>query len=161
LTKVAVDFDGTLAEGGILQDGAPLAWRPGARELVDAAAAPGSGVQMVLHTCRATTGGRAEAPGEVAEFLRSGRVPDDVELSWRLRDEMVDFLRREGVRAVLPVWEGPGKPIADVYPDDRGAPPDLRALARGLGLALPSPHAQGPQRSTAPVGQPGPLFPSV
>jgi len=138
---VALDFDGSLVE----DHQQPLRWRPGAREFIIAAAS--SGVRLYVHSCRCTLVGYEEMPGDAEEFYRSGRVPGQVSYSWGLKEEMVAFLEAEGVRQLVQLWDAPGKPIAEVYADDRAEQPDWFVLAAELGVRLPN-GSQGP----SPVG---------
>lgn len=144
---LALDFDGTLVE-----DGDPLRWRRGAKEFVFAASA--AGIELVLHSCRCALVAYNDMPGDAEEFYRSGRVPDQVTYSWNLREAMVQFLEREGVRELLRVWDRPGKPWADMYVDDKAELPDWLALADELGVRLTN---AGP-REPAPMG-PAPIPP--
>lgn len=147
LLTVAIDFDGSMVE----DHQQPLRWRPGAREFILAASA--SGIRLVVHSCRCTLVGYQDMPGDAEEFYRSGRVPGQVEYSWGLREEMNAFLEAEGVRQLVQIWEAPGKPIAEIYADDRSEQPDWFVLAAELGVRLPN-GLQGPP----PVG-PAPVPP--
>lgn len=141
--RVGLDFDGSLTEG--YEQGKPLAWRPGAHDFIVGAAA--AGIQLIVHTCRATLVAYEEQPGEVEEFYRTGTVPEPVRYSWKLRRELYEFLAREGVLDLVTVWDQPGKPLCDIYADDRGERPDWIRLAEELGVDL----AHG-QRGSAPLG---------
>lgn len=129
----ACDFDGTLAEG------TPLRWRRGAREFLLGAAA--AGVRVWVHSCRCAPVALRDEPADEEEFWRSGAVAPDLLATWALRREMVDFLRAEGVLGLVDLWEAPGKPLADVYPDDRGQVPDWVVVAGELGVVLE--HGRG------------------
>jgi len=151
----AVDFDGTLVE----KDAAPLRWRPGAREFLLGAVA--AGVPVVIHTCRATP--CPGEPGAGDAYAETGAVDPDALEQWALLDEMRAFLRAEGVWGLVPVWEGPGKPRADRFVDDRAEFPSFVALAAELGVQLPHepgrPQAlglPGPQAGGDPGGGPSP-----
>jgi hypothetical protein len=128
--SVALDFDGSLVE---LHE-TPLRWRHGAKEFILGASA--AGIRLWLHSCRCAPVGLRELPGDADDFWRAGRVPADVETTWRLREEMDAFLRVEGVLGLLQPWESPGKPIADFYPDDRSERPNWIVLAGELGVRL-------------------------
>lgn len=144
IITVALDYDGSLVENHV----SPPRWRRGARELIVAAAA--AGIRLIVHSCRCTLVGYTEAPGDSSEFWRSGRVPPDVEYSWGLREEMRGFLEAQGVSSLVEYWEGPGKPIADIYADDRAEAPDWLVLAGELGVSLG--HEAGrPQAVGGPV----------
>lgn len=130
---LAMDFDGSLVEA----HSQPLRWRPRARDFILGAIA--GGAKLYLHSCRCTPATilDRELPGDVDAFWRFGQVPADVEYSWGLYEEMRVFLEQEGVWDLLEPWTSPGKPIADLYPDDLGERPDWLALAGELGIALP------------------------
>ena len=144
--SVALDYDGSLVENHVM----PMQWRRGAKEFIVGAAA--AGIKLWLHSCRCQPVGLRELPGDADDFWRAGRVPDDVEMTWRLREEMVAFLKVEGVWGLLIPWDAPGKPIADFYPDDKGERPDWIVLAGELGVRL----VHGVQPGVAPpMGSPG------
>jgi hypothetical protein len=126
----ALDFDGSLVEEHVL----PFRWRAGAREFVVAAAA--AGLRLVLYSCRTMPVSVRELPGDADEFWRAGRVPADAEKSWALREEMVAFLKAEGVWGCFLPWEEPGKPLVDWFADDRFEKPDWIVLAGELGVRL-------------------------
>lgn len=156
---LALDFDGSL----VVAHSQPLQWRPRAKDFLVAAA--GAGIKLWLHSCRCQVAVALdkELPGDPEGFWRFGRVPEDVEYSWGLYEEMRAFLEAEGVWGLLQPWTQPGKPIADMYPDDLGERPDWLALSGELGLALG--HAvQGGASQVVPDGlaspavvQPGPI----
>lgn len=133
---VACDFDGSLVE----PHSKPLVWRGRAKDFILACAA--AGIRLWLHSCRCQVAValEMELPGDAEGFWRYGRVPEDVEYSWGLYEEMRAFLEAEGVWGLLTPWTSPGKPIADLYADDLAERPDWLALAGELGLALQ--HAQ-------------------
>lgn len=139
---IAVDFDGTLVQNGV----EPLAWRPNAKAFLVGAAA--AGVQVWLHTCRATPS--TDAPESEEAFWRTGEVPPMLAEDWRRFEEMRGFLEREGVYGLVMVWAAPGKPLADRYYDDRAERPDWLAAAAELGVTLG--HADG--RTAPQMGQP-------
>ncbi len=130
--RVAVDFDGTIAD----RDPATgsLVFRPGAREFL--AAAHLSGVHVVIHSCRCTWVPLEPSFENPDDFYRFGIVSHGALQSWALFDEMRAFLLAAGVWSCLEIWQSPGKPFADRYVDDRGAPPDFIALAGELGVVL-------------------------
>lgn len=129
----ALDFDGSLVEA----HSQPLRWRPRAKDFILGAAA--AGVKLIVHSCRNTVACilDRELPGDVDAFWRFGQAPGDVEYSWALADEMRAFLEVEGVWSLVELWTAPGKPIADMYPDDLSERPDWLALAGELGIGLP------------------------
>lgn len=107
----AIDFDGTLVRRG----GPPLRWRRGAKEALRRMVAAGH--RLILHSCRCNP-------------------PQDEEDAKRY-EEMIAFLQAEGALVLFAeVWQSPGKPIADVYIDDRAEPPEWFALAGEFGLPL-------------------------
>lgn len=149
---IALDFDGSLVEG----HSKPLRWRPRAKDFVLAAA--GAGIRLWLHSCRcaAVVALDKELPGDPEAFWRFGRVPEDLEYSWSLYEEMRAFLELEGVWGLMTPWTLPGKPIADLYPDDLGERPDWLALAGELGVALG--HAdEGGASQVVPPGLASPV----
>lgn len=154
--SIGLDFDGSLVEDRLF----PFRWRKGAREFVVGAAA--AGLKLWLHSCRCTPVGVRELPGDAEDFWRAGRVPDDVETSWRLREEMVAFLKAEGVWGLVSPWDAPGKPICDYYADDRAELPDWIVIAGEIGVRLaygdrPSnPSALGEQRVAPDLVPPTP-----
>lgn len=129
---LALDFDGSLVEA----HSKPLRWRPRAKDFVLACAA--AGMKLWVHSCRCAPACilDRELPGEPEAFWRFGQVPPDVEYSWALAEEMRVFLESEGVWPLVQLWTSPGKPIADIYPDDLSERPDWLALAGELGVAL-------------------------
>lgn len=152
---LALDFDGSLVEA----HSKPLAWRPRAKDFLLACAA--GGVRLWLHSCRCAVAVALdkELPGDPEGFWRYGRVPEDLEYSWGLYEEMRAFLEMEGVWGLLQPWTLPGKPIADLYPDDLGERPDWLALAGELGVALGHADEGGtgqvvPQGLTSPIAIP-------
>jgi hypothetical protein len=148
----ALDFDGSLVELHVH----PLKWRHGAKEFIVAAAA--AGIRLVLFSCRCAVVGLRELPGDADDFWRAGRVPADVEKSWSLREEMVAFLKAEGVWGLFVPWDAPGKPLVDYFADDRFERPDWIVLAGELGVRL----VHGVQPGLAsPMGAPGPAAAGV
>lgn len=124
---ISVDFDGTLVE-----DNEPLRWRPGAREAIGAFVRAGH--RLILHSCRCNVVDPAPViDEEVTAFCRTGAIPARVTDQWRLYASMRDFLQREGVWGVFEPWTHPGKPIADVYIDDRMEAPYWPRLTAELG----------------------------
>lgn len=144
LITIALDFDGSLVEDHVR----PPVWRRGAKEFILGGAR--AGLKMYIHSCRCTLVGYDEAPGDVPEYWRSGRLPEPVEYSWGLLEELRGFLEMEGVWPLVELWTGPGKPICDVYADDRSERPDWLVLAGELGVVLE--HEAGrPQAMGGPV----------
>lgn len=134
LVIVAIDFDGTLVE----KDVQPLRWRPGALEFVTRA--PLAGIRLRLHSCRCaiadTLRQSLTGDADALTFWRTGIPAPDAAYSWSLFEEMRGFLAAAGVLAFFEIWDGPGKPFADRYIDDKAEQPDWLALARELGVAL-------------------------
>jgi hypothetical protein len=149
---LALDFDGSLVES----HSKPLRWRPRAKDFILAASA--SGATLWLHSCRCASAVALdmEMPGDPEAFWRFGRVPEDLEYSWGLFEEMRAFLEAEGVWGLMQPWTRPGKPIADMYPDDLGERPDWLALAGELGLSLPYAQ-QGGDRQVVTEGIAAPV----
>jgi hypothetical protein len=148
--RISIDFDGTLVEDHV----SPFRWLRGAREFLTEVTA--AGIHVILHSCRATLVGYTEMPGDAEEFYRSGRVPDDVTISWALHEEMRAFLEAEGVWPLVQLWTSPGKPIADVYVDDRSQVPDWLVLAAELGVRLNHVGPRQPPPLGAAQGSPVP-----
>ncbi len=154
---VALDFDATMVERG-----APMRWRPRAKEFVLGCAA--AGVRIWLFSCRCAPAchlANAEGPGgwEAEDFWETGRAPEAAELAWRLFEEMRAFLEAEGVWSLMTPWTLPGKPLVDAIIDDESEQPNFTRLAAELGIhlapAYPSPgvssvHAE-PSRPAADV----------
>jgi len=142
---VAIDFDGTLVDS----DMGVLRWRPGALEFL--IAAPASGIRLRLHSCRCSAADNLAqsmtAEIDALTFWRTGQPPTQVLVSWMLYEEMRTFLAVAGVLQLLEIWTGPGKPLADIYVDDRAEKPDWLALAQELGVAL----IHGEQGRNSPV----------
>lgn len=147
LWTVALDFDGTIAEfvfvnvSELQAPVAVLAFRPGAEAFIRAALA--HGIRLVLHSCRCSWQAREPGVFDAEDFQRTGRAPAGVEESWRLFEEMRSFLQLAGVWDLFTVWQQPGKPLADIYVDDRGAPPDFVALAAQLGVVFADADGSG------------------
>jgi hypothetical protein len=145
LLTVCLDYDGTLVENHV----SPPAWRPDAKAFVLGAAA--AGIKLVLHSCRLTSMPFPPEPWDAEDFWRTGRPSDDMVTNWRMEEEMRTFLEAEGVWLLLTPWTGSGKPIADVYVDDRGERPNWVVVAGELGVRLV--HAD--QGGAAPLGGQG------
>lgn len=142
--RLAVDFDGTIVDR-------EMRLRPGAAEALLALRAMGH--VLILHSCRCNTLDTigVTAPDVAAEeFYATGRVAADVSDQWDRFEEMRAALEAAGLWGLFDeVWQRPGKPIADMYLDDRAELPDWVAVARDFGLR--SGHEQGRPGS---VGQP-------
>ncbi len=149
LYSVALDFDGSLVEAE-----PPLRFRPGAREFIVAAA--GDGVRMWLHSCRCAPF-RDAVLGDAEEFYRTGAVPEATLIDWQLFEEMRLFLRMDGVWDLLEVWASPGKPMADLFVDDKLHPPDWLAVASSLGVRL----NDGGRGISSALGSPVPVLPAA
>src|SRR5215831_4146274 len=121
---IALDFDGSLVEANVM----PLRWRPRAKEFILGAYA--AGVRMWLYSCRCAVacGLPTAAPWDADDFWRSGRVPADIEMAWQLYEEMRAFLEAEGVWSLMTPWTLPGKPLCDIFADDKAEPPDWSRL---------------------------------
>lgn len=165
LVTVALDFDETAAEGE------PLQWRRGALDLI--LGAGNAGVRIVVHSCRSTAHVEAfgGGPAEVEEFQRTGSVPEGIRRGWGMRAEMLQFLEAEGALSLVEIWEGPGKPLADHYADNKAQGADLVLLCAELGIvalpghkpkvAAPAPvlqqeHGSGLASQVGPGGRQGP-----
>lgn len=128
---LAIDFDGTLVEKG-----EPLRWRAGARDgLISLASA---GHHLILHSCRCNPIDPTFDPAlEVAAFYRSGITPESARARWEAFGEMRDFLKGEGAWPLFAeVWQQPGKPLCEMFIDDRSEPPNWVALSREFGVRL-------------------------
>ena len=123
---IAIDLDGTVA------DGHPLQFRPGAREALMALATAGH--RLILHSCRCNP----MDPGpsledEAARYWRTGEPPPRVVEQWWRFYEMRAFLQETRLWSLFAdVWQAPGKPLADVFVDDKLEPPNWARLAAEL-----------------------------
>jgi hypothetical protein len=128
---IAIDCDGTLVEAGAgPQD--KLTWRPGAKDAIKALAKAGH--RLVLFSCRSNPihdgMGRQR---DAEDFYRWGTVPQAVQDSWHYFGTMRKFLQDEGVWDLFAeVWQSPGKPLAEVYIDDRFETPDWSRIRMEL-----------------------------
>ncbi len=127
--KVAVDFDGSLVETV-----APLRWRPGALEAI--VRLHQEGHLLVLHSCRCNPVDISPlADIDAVEFYRTGAVSPGVMAQWERFDEMRRFLQEQRAWYLFAeIWQSPGKPIADLYLDDRSEFPDWSSVAGSFGL---------------------------
>ncbi len=144
--QVALDFDGTL----VVDKSDPLQWAPWALEFLKGAVA--LGIDVTVHSCRATVHDDRQAAGEADHFWLTGEVPERILTSWKYRTDMLTFLEAAGVLDQVTVWEKPGKPFADYYVDDKAADPDWSRLARELGIDLMA-HVERGGAGTGPVGR--------
>jgi hypothetical protein len=130
MLRIAVDFDGTIVAAQ-----APLAFLPGAADGLRALKLAGH--YLILHSARCTPMDAAPAIEEEAgRFYETGEVPARAEDSWARFSEMREFLRGAGTWDLFDdVWQAPGKPMADLFVDDRAESPDWRVLAETLGRA--------------------------
>ena len=128
----AVDYDGTLVEPDL--EGNPQ-WRPAALEFLRAA--NDAGVKIIIHSCRLTPHTDGSGAGDADYYWRTGVIPSQFLLEgWRMRMQLVETLQLAGLLEQVELWEAPGKPLADVYVDDRSEKPDWYALAREFGVDL-------------------------
>lgn len=128
---IAIDFDGTLVE-----DRSPLVFRPGAKEALVRLRQHGH--SLILHSARCTwrpVG--TENPNEAGEFWQTGRAPPWADDVWARFDEMRTFLQQQGVWELFDkVWQDPGKPLADVFIDDRAVVPYWPVIVEEYAPAL-------------------------
>jgi hypothetical protein len=47
---------------------------------------------------------------------------------------MREFLRDNAILDLFEVWQEPGKPVADLYVDDRAEPPSWQTIVAELGV---------------------------
>jgi hypothetical protein len=127
MSTLAIDFDGTLAEG------TPLRLRAGAAQAV--AALKNAEHHLVLHSARCTPdGGSPYIEDEARRFWELGEVPARTKTQWDLYDEMILFLQANNLLAFFDeVWTGPGKPLADHFIDDLYEEPDWATIIRQYG----------------------------
>lgn len=113
---VCVDFDGTITDDQQLL--------PGVREALHAMKRVGN--TLILHSCRCNLlDASPQMDEEVARFYATGEVPARALDRWRAFLQMRDFLRGQQLWDLFDtVWQSPGKPVADVYIDDRAQLPD-------------------------------------
>lgn len=127
MIRIAVDFDGTVAEGR------PLRLRHGAREALQAIRRAGN--RLILYSARSTPPSEIADPAEVERFYLRGEVPVRATDQWALFEEMRTFLTAEGLWSAFDeVWQAPGKPHAELFIDDLAEQPDWPALTRELGV---------------------------
>ena len=123
-----IDWDGT-----IVQDSYPPMFRPGALQALRALKAAGH--HLVLHSSRCNQ----MDPGptvdeEIANFYRTGQVSDRVEEQWARFIEMRSFAQGAGIWELFDeVHQAPGKPICDIYLDDKAETPDWAIIIRQFG----------------------------
>lgn len=127
----AVDFDGTLVQPdleGVLQ------WVPGALEFLRGAVGIN---KIIIHSCRLTLRTDGAGVGDAEYYWRTGQIASQYLLDgWAMRQQLVATLQAVGLLDQVELWESPGKPLADVYVDDRSEKPDWYVLAREFGVDL-------------------------
>jgi hypothetical protein len=132
MLSVGVDYDGTLVdERGAL--------RPLAKEAV--LRIKRAGFRLVLHSarCNPRDPGAGEQAG--AEFYATGRLPADVVDQWDRFAEMRANLIVLGLWSLFDeVWQSPGKPLVDIFVDDRAEEPVWAEVLAGLGIPMGVPH---------------------
>lgn len=125
---LSIDFDGTVVEAS-----EPLRFRVGALTALRLLKAAGH--HLILHSCRCSIldpGPTVDA--EVAAFYSEGRVASRITDQWRRLSDMRSFLASADAWDLFDEhWFSPGKPIADLYIDDRSEKPDWAAIAREFG----------------------------
>lgn len=128
----AIDFDQTLVQPdleGVLQ------WRPGALEFLRATY--DAGIKVIIHSCRLTPHTDGSGAGDADYYWRTGVIVSEFLLEgWRMRMQLVATLQAVNLLDMVELWEAPGKPLADVYVDDKSEKPDWYALAREFGVDL-------------------------
>ncbi len=128
----AVDFDGTLVQPdleGVLQ------WVPGALEFLRGALA--RGIKIIIHSYRLTLSTDGAGVGDADYYWRTGLIASSFLLEgWASRQQLVETLQAAEILDQVSLWEAPGKPLADVYVDDRAEKPDWYVLAREFGVDL-------------------------
>lgn len=126
---LAIDYDGTIVEKT-----SPPRLRMGAARALAALAIAGH--RLILHSCRCNPVDPTPAEAEeVSDFYRTGVVPPSAAGQWARFDEMRTFLKTQGMWALFhEVWQGPGKPICDMYVDDRTEVPNWPRIAAELGV---------------------------
>lgn len=149
--SIALDFDGSLVEANV----SPPRWRPRAREFIVGAATAGARLWLYSCRCAIACGLPGAGPWDADDFWRSGRLPADIEMGWSLFEEMRTFLEAEGVWTLMTPWTLPGKPLADIYADDKAEPPDWSRLASELGVRLAHAIQGGPGATVPQPAAPG------
>lgn len=113
----------------------PLKWRPWAKEAIKALFA--SGHSLILYSTRCTPSiPTLDSQKEAANFYRWGLPPISASGPWDSFAEMRSFLKTEGVWELFgEVWTHPGKPMADLFIDDKAEKPNWANLINELGIS--------------------------
>lgn len=127
---IAVDFDSSIVE---LSTSGALQFRKGAREALVAFKAQGH--RLVLHSCRCNPLDDGPAlENETVEFYASGKPSPRCIEQWTRFSEMCAFLQAAEVWDLFDdVWQAPGKPLADVFIDDKAERPEWARLIQEFG----------------------------
>lgn len=124
--SIAVDFDKTIyhEEGGL---------NPDAVKVVKILKA--KGYHLILHSCRCNPMDPSPPqPDEVEQLYKSGLVPERVQTQWDRFNEMRAILKEAAIWDLFDeVWQSPGKPLADLYIDDRSAGPNWGKIYNEFG----------------------------
>ena len=128
---IAVDFDGT-----IVGNGSPLQLRPFVREALFSIKQAGN--RLILFSCRCNVvDNDARKDDETARFYATGEVPFRIAEQWGRFSEMIAFLTETSLINLFDdVWQSPGKPLADVFVDDKACSPDWIKLTREYGTGV-------------------------
>jgi len=112
----AIDLDGTLIAWGE-DHRVPGPWLPGAKEALQALVLGGH--EVIVHSCRVTWPPGGGLDGVVALLAKAGFAPYLVEVSPESGLHIRHAAASSAPRPALGVWVGQGKPVADLYIDDR------------------------------------------
>lgn len=125
--RFALDLDGTLVEG------TPMRLRAGAADCLRALKSAGH--HLVLHSCRCTPDGTGPMlEDEATRYWQDGEVPARTRYQWELFEEMRMFLKAAELWEIWDeVWTAPGKPLCDVFFDDRVEEPNFGLIRRQFG----------------------------
>ena len=125
--RLALDFDGTLA------DGDPPVLTPGAAEAVTAMHKASQ--HLILFSTRLTPDGAAPfLEDEANRFWQYGEVPARTRYQWFLVEEMRAVLKAAGIWEMFDeVWTSPGKPMVDKIIDDLTEEPNWPLLRAQYG----------------------------
>lgn len=123
----AIDFDGCIAQNEVLD--------PRAAKCLQMLKAAGH--RLILWSCRCNP--LDDSPNELVEvsaFYATGTLPGRVEEQWERYTTMRQLLKAWGLWDLFDVvWQAPGKPVADVYVDDKASAPDwgrIYSLSGGI-----------------------------
>lgn len=124
---VAIDFDGTIFPKGATE------LNPDAVKVIKIL--KNKGYHLILHSCRCNPVDFAPSqPDEIEQVYRSGFVPERVETQWERFNEMREMLKAAKIWDLFnEVWQSPGKPVADLYIDDRSTGPNWASIYREFG----------------------------